>query len=648
MPRHRLYSRLQHAQNRLLSALLEGPDALDAFQKSWLELANDLEKDTRMNLVDDETLAAAHGTASIVSTLAGSFLRLTTTSQDIHQSLMKRLDITLDGSKTSIVASSRPTPTLFPIEAYEWLLQNLHNPLPSGDVKAELAAATGHTVESIASWLQSTREEIGWTTLARYHFNNSRSALIDAAYRALCQSDSSRPLPPYIAHAFLVVKRNLERLHNNKLTGKVGSHDAPQLVDGNPEIIFGSVVREELDRELTERNKSKIVSQRDVEPVSVSTASNPSRVLQLPQWNESDEEDEEDLTPPPPIAGIKRRADNDYDLGQTSDREFRTSKRHKSSSSPDSQLSPLAMHAKKPVRLQLSLPQPDTSTLMPCTSQTSNCISLSTPSYPPSGSQMHQIPAISRKRRLSDASCDVTPKRPRHIHSGPRTQAVSDPLPHGVNVATHDNVLLESWCQTNTNPAIQPSISDLLNDSSPATTALNTPWTDTPYSELPVLPSDFLIPSQKIVLSDEDFGAMLSSSYDMSSNFIPVDHDIFETLSSLDELFPPSFTGLSSSSSEESIQGVSNPKSGGTSGMENMSSFPTSLDEVLSSPSYRTFLPIPSSSDHCQETESYILSNEEVRGSQDFGDWASLAPMENQYLVNTTFSAYSSHRNLVL
>nr|AGS09258.1 b1 homeodomain mating type protein [Heterobasidion annosum] len=638
MPRHRLYNRLRQAQDCLLSALLEGPHALDTFQKSWVELGNELDKDMRLNLVDDETLAVAQGTASIVSTLTGSFLRLTSTAQDIHQSLMKKLDTTLDDPKMSIVTSPRsPSPTPFPIEAYEWLLQNLHNPYPSGDVKAGLAAATGHTIEFIASWLHNAREEIGWTTLACHHFKSSRSALTDAAYRALCQSDPRRPLPPHIARAFLVVKRNLERLHDNKLTRKVGSHDAPTLVDGNPKIMFGSVVREELDRELdlTERNKSKIKSQRDVEPVSVPTASSPSRVLQLPQWNESEEEDEEDLTPPPPIAGIKRRADNDSDLGQTSDRECRTSKRHKSSSSPDFQSSPLAMHAKTPTHFQLSLPQPDTSTLIPCTYQGSNCIPLSAPSYPPLGSQTHQIPATSRKRRLSDASCDAPPKRPRHIRSGPRMQAVSDPLPHGVNAATHDDVLLESWCHTITNPAFEPSINDLLNDPSPATTALNTPWMNTSCSELPVLPSDFIIPSQNIVLSDEDFGAMLSSSYDMSSNFIPVDHDIFERLSSLDELLPPSFAGLSSSASEQSIQSVFSSRSDGISRIEDISSFTTPSNEVLSSPSYGAFL--PSSYDHCQETESYLLRNEEVPGSQDFGGWASLTPMENQYLVHTPF-----------
>nr|AGS09404.1 b1 homeodomain mating type protein [Heterobasidion araucariae] len=537
MPRHRLYSRLQHAQNRLLSALLEGPDALDTFQKSWLELANELEKDTRMNLVDDETLAAAHGTASIVSTLAGSFLRLTTTSQDIHQSLMKRLDATLDGSKPSIVASPHPTPTLFPIEAYEWLIQNLHNPYPSGDVKAELAAATGHTVESIAAWLHSTREKIGWTTLARFHFNNRRSALTDAAYRALCQSDPSRPLPSHIAHAFLVVKRNLERLHDNKLLGKDGNHEAPQLIHGSAEIMLGDVLREEPDRKLalTEHNNSTIRTQNDDEPVSVSAASSPPRALQLPQWNESDKDEEEDLTPPPLIAGNKRHADDDSILDQTSGRNSRAFKRHKSSPSPklDIQLSPLAMHANKPVKPLLSLPQLDPSPIMPCASQTMNCM-------PQSPSQPLTPAPSSRKRRLSDASCDIIPKRPRHIRNGHRMQIVSNPLPLDSHENTQDSALFESWYHNVIHEASDPFGGVLPSDCSPATSILNTTWTD----GLPVLSNDFMVPSQQVDLSDEDFKAMLASGYNMSSMFTPVDQGIFEALPSLDDLFPPSFSGL--------------------------------------------------------------------------------------------------------
>ena len=56
--------------------------------------------------------------------------------------------------------------------------------------------------------------------------------------------------------------------------------------------------------------------------------------------------------------------------------------------------------------------------------------------------------------------------------------------------------------------------------------------------------ADFMVPSQQVDLSDEDFKAMLASGYNMSSMFMPIDQGIFETLPSLDDLFSPSFSGV--------------------------------------------------------------------------------------------------------
>ena len=56
--------------------------------------------------------------------------------------------------------------------------------------------------------------------------------------------------------------------------------------------------------------------------------------------------------------------------------------------------------------------------------------------------------------------------------------------------------------------------------------------------------ADLMVPSQQVDLSDEDFKAMLASGYNMSSMFMPIDQGIFETLPSLDDLFPPSFSGV--------------------------------------------------------------------------------------------------------
>lgn len=114
----------------------------------------------------------------------------------------------------------------------------------------------------------------------------------------------------------------------------------------------------------------------------------------------------------------------------------------------------------------------------------------------------------SRKRRLSDASCDVSPKRPRNTRSGPRMQAVSDSFPRRMDGTTQDSVL-ESWYQTVTDLPSHYFVSNLLNDPYLATPVSNTPWTDALCNELPaLLPGD-----HHIILWLSDSGTNFIYSY---------------------------------------------------------------------------------------------------------------------------------------
>nr|AGS09186.1 b1 homeodomain mating type protein [Heterobasidion irregulare] len=537
MPQHPLYHRLEQAQSAILSSAAGGPAALLDFQNSWRELTNDLDREVRLHRVDDAVLTMAQSTASIVSTLASSFLSLDSCANDLFTKLSKGLEDTLDNSRLPSSTDLTPTEAV-----HSWLLENLHNPYPSASMKKELAASCGTTVEYIASLFNDTRERIGWTTLARHRFEGKRSSIIDAAYRALITPDPTRPLPVDLENAFAIIKKNLEtfQIYNNATSLATTDINNVRAEGWSAEIYDGQAVREELARGLDGADQKSDLTLGDPR----ATPGSSPRLSPL-EWYETEEE--EDTTPPPPIAGCKRRADVDLEADPISysskGTSYRSLKRRRSEPpSTDNQVlsSPVltvtgvqAPHVKPAIS---SIPSPDSlpSMLLEGSSIPTSSSSLAIQSSSP----LAAVP--SRKRRLSEASCDIIPKRPRHIRNGHRMQTVSDPLPLGPHEIAQDSALFESWYQNVTYAASEPFGGDPSSDCSPATSILNTPWTD----GLPVLTNDFMVPSQQVDLSDEDFKAMLASGYNMSSMFMPIDQGIFETLPSLDDLFPPSFSGV--------------------------------------------------------------------------------------------------------
>lgn len=92
MPQHNLHNRLHQAQGDILSAISEGPTSLNRFQETWLHLLTDFELESRHNRVDEELSRLAHSTASVVSTLAGSFLRLDATANKQLEHLLRSIE----------------------------------------------------------------------------------------------------------------------------------------------------------------------------------------------------------------------------------------------------------------------------------------------------------------------------------------------------------------------------------------------------------------------------------------------------------------------------------------------------------------------------------------------------------------------------
>nr|AGS09358.1 b1 homeodomain mating type protein [Heterobasidion abietinum] len=565
MAKHALYHRLERAQADILSAAVDGPAALEEFQKLWMELCTEFDEEARLDRVDEEVVAMANVTASIVSTLAGSLSHLENKADALHDTLFKRLHRTLEDVDTldtpTTPEDSSPSPSTPLQSGHQWLMHNLHNPYPSSSVKQELANSADASLESINEWFQNAREQIGWTTLARHHFQGRRSAIVDAAWRAFVEPDPHRPLPPNLQHAFSIVKENLANLLSDASSHK----DVDRIrVEGlSPEIKDGAEVHDELTGERRRGARKDCRPDWDGDLHTTRSSPNP-RTLHLLELDQSEEE-EEDMTPPPPIAGCKRRADTDLEAYDSSrspkETRYRSPKRQRSEPpSTSNQVHPSTVLTLTGTGVQASNVEPALPSLIRSTPSFTSMLpndsfitaSPSLPSIPTTQSSSQPLAAvpISRKRRLSDASCDIIPKRLRHIRDGHRMQTVSDPFPLGFNEIAQDTTLSESWYQNVTSAASEPFGSDLSSGCSPATSVVNTPWTD----GLPVLPNDFIVPSQQVDLSDEDFKAMLASGYNMSSSSNPVDQGLFETLPSLDDLFPSSLSDLQTPLIERSAQ----------------------------------------------------------------------------------------------
>lgn len=118
------------------------------------------------------------------------------------------------------------------------------------------------------------------------------------------------------------------------------------------------------------------------------------------------------------------------------------------------------------------------------------------PPFAPFISQSSTTSTGSRKRRLSDASCETLPKRPRHGRA-PRLHAVSDPLPRGTSEDASNNILLENWHDADACPAPELFSGVPSNPSSAVTTAVNSPFADGLCNDLYPIPIGNSTPSSR-------------------------------------------------------------------------------------------------------------------------------------------------------
>ncbi|KAG6330113.1 hypothetical protein ID866_8975 [Astraeus odoratus] len=400
-----IHSRLLRAEQDFLSAFEQGEESLTCYDTSWASLLKEVEQVREDRGDDDHVVTLANCVAFRITALAKSFLFIHEEQEKLKSEISSNFEDILDGAslantsppRTTSRSTSSPSPSSI-ASAYRWLLDNLANPYPSSQVKAEIARASGYSENSINSWFISARRRMGWTSICRDYFDNRRADAIDAAHRALVKADPARELAPSIIQAFVTMKVTAEELYSatsqsSALAGELDGIIMDMKEGGGSEIGHNHRIEENLQREAS----CGVRQRRRTPALSSGSQSSPVPALDDSFTDESDSEDEEVL--PPLLAGQKRRAPS---LDNVQD-EICT-----------------AVRPKKRLR---SIPS----------SSTSNSGGTSSDGIPSS------VP--SRKRRLSAVD---TAKRPSSLAPCPRQQAVSDPLPK----ATATEMSVDDWLNT--------------------------------------------------------------------------------------------------------------------------------------------------------------------------------------------------------
>ena len=245
-----LIQRLLFAESDFLTALEGGPDMLASYHQTLSVLPDILSTAKKTGGAGNETLSLAHTVASRILNIARCFLDIKHEEEFATAQLCREMDaLSLDAqpkymhqdsdhsishppiSSTTLplnAASSYPT---FLTSAYQWLLDNLHNPYPTAEVKTRIAVASSCQVSSINSWFTNARRRIGWTTLCRERFCNCRADMLDAAYRALVNEDPQRPLSPELRHCFVAMKVAAEGLYSSTFTKSAFAGDLDAMVN---------------------------------------------------------------------------------------------------------------------------------------------------------------------------------------------------------------------------------------------------------------------------------------------------------------------------------------------------------------------------------------------------------------------------------
>ena len=194
-----LYSRLLTAEDDFLTALETDESSLTSFSRSWTSLQHDVQSAQSAGRLTQEVAELAYIVSTRISTIAEAFEEFDRVAQDLSTELSRDLDRLFGethipdgvefrqkinkgvlGQNPNLRPGDSRSPSYIQ-SAYAWLLDNLHNPYPSKQIKESIAKRSGSPVKLIDGWFTDIRKRMGWSKMKRVYFQNKRKPLVDAA-----------------------------------------------------------------------------------------------------------------------------------------------------------------------------------------------------------------------------------------------------------------------------------------------------------------------------------------------------------------------------------------------------------------------------------------------------------------------------------
>ncbi|EGO31057.1 A mating type protein [Serpula lacrymans var. lacrymans S7.9] len=574
-----LTTRLLQVEDDFLSAIEDGPQAVEKFDREWSSLCADVEQAIHLRTASSETIELASALSARMAVLVESFVDLQNASDEATANLTKQWDhifLASDDNRslsTSLTAhlhiqhheslahkSHFPHPHVelcdspglppFIAPAYKWLLKNLHDPYPSKEVKQSISHSSGTPTDNVSAWFTNIRRRMGWTALSRTYFHNCRADTLDAAYRVFVQEDPKRQLDPQITHAFMVVKVTAEGLYSAKFkrSALAGQLDVvvKDMTDEDrlrmENVKFQGAEEERKRKEVEKgRRRQERARQRELSKAARSASkSYPSPIgspygSPVPALEDSladESENEEDHVALPKILAGNKRHVSPATLTPSRHVEHPHKKdRHVSLRSGSPRL-----HLHSLVRLDLEVPEIMARSSIPSLPSPPSEVDTNHGVFDYWSPEVVELPVSlnapapvqshNRKRRLSDGAAQGAPKRPRGL-VGPRLYAVSDPLPRANESADDFNAWLMS------NFEIPPAVADEVPDPSTLLDVDVECYNWSSMQDCYKLPVD-----ETTMLASPPYSTQLYNPFNVDPNpFSTTDINPFSTSDNLDELY---------------------------------------------------------------------------------------------------------------
>ncbi|KAG6895148.1 hypothetical protein C0992_002937 [Termitomyces sp. T32_za158] len=208
--------------------------SLADFHQRWILLVDDLQIAIDAKSLASSTVTAAHALAARVSKMIQTFLDLEILSEQLMASLLEETSFVVDPLPSNSENSDHTLPPYLKL-SYDWLIDHIHNPYPSQEVRDAIAKKSNSSRKDVDNWFIHARKRIGWNDARKVHFRNKRAEIVDAATRFY--SDNERlSLSQGAEHALVSIMKNAKDLYSDKFGETVlASRLASAVKDLTPE-----------------------------------------------------------------------------------------------------------------------------------------------------------------------------------------------------------------------------------------------------------------------------------------------------------------------------------------------------------------------------------------------------------------------------